>query len=134
MISPVLDCSVAMSFLFEDEANENNDRLIDYLIDNGVWVPSLWHLEVANVLLQAAKHGCIEFASVPKRQNLLTKLPIKTDHDTIINDVLNIAEETGFTAYDAAYLELALRRNLHLITNDKALKKAAQVFQVPIVE
>jgi predicted nucleic acid-binding protein len=38
------------------------------------------------------------------------------------------------TAYDAAYLELAIRHNLAIASSDKALVKAAQAAGVGLVE
>ena len=137
MTEIVLDCSVAVSWLFEDEANETMDKIMDMVSTQGAWVPSLWHLEVANVLIQASRRKRIEYASIPKRLDLLSKLPIKTDletHERVFTDTIYLAEEQDLTSYDAAYLELASRRNLFLATKDKALKRAAKGLQIPILQ
>ncbi len=137
MTDIVLDCSVAVSWLFEDEADETMDKILDMVSTQGAWVPSLWHLEVTNVLIQASKRERIEYASIPKRLDLLNKLPIKTDletHERAFTDTIYLAEEHKLTSYDAAYLELAFRRNLFLATKDKALQKAAQGLNIAILK
>jgi hypothetical protein len=47
----VLDCSVAISWIMPDEAY--NVELLNQVVDKGAIVPSLWTLEVGNVLLIA---------------------------------------------------------------------------------
>lgn len=136
MTDIVLDCSVAVSWLFEDEADETMDRILDMVSTQGAWVPNLWHLEVANVLIQASKRERIDYSSIPKRLDLLNKLPIKTDletHARAFTDTIYLAEEQKLTSYDAAYLELAFRRNLFLATKDKALQKAAKSLKISIL-
>ena len=133
----VLDCSIAVSWCFEDESSEKTDLLFGIVRDNGAWIPNLWHLEVVNVLIQAVKRNRIEYSDIPKRLKLLSKLPIKTDNETHLrafSDIVHLAEETGLTSYDAAYLELASRRGLFLATSDKSLHKAAKVLGIPIVD
>ena len=137
MTEIVLDCPVAVSWLFEDEANETMDKIMDMVSAHGAWVPNLWHLEVANVLIQASRRKRIAYTSIPKRLDLLSKLPIRTDletHERVFTDTIYLAEDQHLTSYDAAYLELASRRNLFLATKDKALKKAAMGLQIPILQ
>jgi predicted nucleic acid-binding protein len=74
----VLDCSITMSWCFEDEASPQSDRLLDRLRDHGALVPALWFWEVANVLNAALRHGRVSAADVSARLRLLTALPIST--------------------------------------------------------
>ena len=137
MSSIVLDCSIAVSWCFEDEASEKADLYLEMIRDKGAWVPNLWHLEITNVLLQAAKRGRIGYPSIQERLDLLAILPIKTDDQTssrAFSDIVLLAEETGLTSYDTSYLELAIRRKLFLATNDKALQKAAKEVGVAILK
>lgn len=136
MTDLVLDCSIAVSWLFEDEASETTDKILDMVKDRGAWVPNLWHLEVVNVLIQASKQNRISYASIPKRLEALSKLPVKTDletHSRAFTDTIYLAEEQKLTSYDAAYLELAFRRTLHLATRDKALLKAAKRLKISVL-
>lgn len=79
MSGVVLDCSVALSWCFEDEAAEETDALLERVRDEGAVVPALWHLELGNILLQAERRGRIHAADVTTRLALLGDLPILTD-------------------------------------------------------
>ena len=136
MTQIVLDCSIAVSWLFEDEASESTDQIMITVKDKGAYVPNLWHLEVVNVLIQASKQNRLDYTSIPARLDILSRLPIKTDlemHTRAFSDTLYLAEERRLTSYDAAYLELAFRRKLILATKDKALKKAAEHLEIPLL-
>jgi predicted nucleic acid-binding protein len=89
--------------------------------------PGLWHLEVANVLLQAEKRGTA--GDVGMRLELIAELPIATDTETTARawrEIRVLARAEGLTTYDATYLELAIRRGLPLQTKDEALIAAAE--------
>jgi predicted nucleic acid-binding protein len=91
-------------------------------------VPALWHLELANVLLQAERRGRIEPGETAARLALIGELPIETDHETVgraWREILSLARQEKLTTYDATYLELAVRRGLPLSTRDAALRGAA---------
>jgi len=130
----VLDCSVALSWCFEDEASPATDALLDRVRDEGAVVPSLWHLELGNVLLQAERRKRISPEDVATRLNLIAALPISTDQETMSrawHDILSIARVEGLTTYDAAYLELASRLGTQLLTKDRDLVAAAARRGVP---
>ena len=128
MSALVIDSSVALSWCFEDEASPRSDALFEEVRDHGAVVPGLWHLEVANVLLQAERRGRIATADVMVRLDLIAELPITTDDETTARawrEILALARSEGLTTYDATYLELAIRRGLPLLTKDEALIAAA---------
>jgi len=125
----VIDASIALSWCFEDEATPETDRLFELVRDEGAVVPSLWHLELANVLLQAERRKRISAEDVATRLRLISVLPITTDRETSAKawqDTLSIARVEGLTIYDAAYLELAIRLGVSLMTKDDQLAKAAK--------
>jgi predicted nucleic acid-binding protein len=125
----VIDSSAALSWCFEDEATPESDTLFERVRDQGALVPGLWHLEVANVLLQAEKRGRIATSDVATRLELIAELPIATDTETTARawrEILALARAEGLTTYDASYLELAVRRGLPLHTKDEALIAAAE--------
>ncbi|CAN5169121.1 type II toxin-antitoxin system VapC family toxin [soil metagenome] len=124
----VLDCSIAMSWCFEDEARAETDLLLDRLRDDGAMVPALWFWEVANVLNGAVRRGRLGVTDVAARLALLSALPIAADDEGAARawrETLTLAGTHGLTVYDAAYLELAARHGADLATNDKALREAA---------
>lgn len=132
----VLDASIALAWCFDDEASEETDRLAERLRDHGAFVPNLWHLELSNVLLQAERRGRITAADIAVRLRLLGQLPIETDTETHLRatrDTLALARPERLTAYDAAYLELAMRRGLPLASRDQDLRAAAKRLGVGVL-
>lgn len=128
MSDVVLDCSAALPWVFAGEAAAATEALLDDLVQGGhAWVPALWPLEIANVMLGAQRRGRIDKAGVEKYLATLKTLEIEVDDDTSSlawNKILGLGERYGLTAYDAAYLELALRKGLPLASLDKNLRKA----------
>ena len=125
----VLDCSVAMAWVFPDEASEATDRLRDSLLDGRAFVPSLWPVEVGSVLLAATRRGRLRAEEWPQVCASLEALPIEIDPvsaSRVWGPALALADEHGLSVYDAVYLELALRMRLPLATLDRALAAAAQ--------
>ncbi len=132
----VVDASLVLAWCFADEKSESADRLMDRIGDDGALVPSLWRLEVANVLLAAERRARIGRVDADDRLQRLADLPIEVDDETdrrAWNDVLALARAARLTVYDAAYLELALRRGLPLATLDGDLARAARKAGVPVL-
>ena len=128
-MSLVIDCSVAVAWCIDDEASPETDTLLERVRDEGGLVPGLWHLELGNVLLQAERRGRLSTRDVAARLELLRTLPIATDDETSARawrEVLALARAERLTTYDAAYLELALRKGAALATKDSALGDAAR--------
>ena len=129
MTTLVVDASIALTWCFEDEASPKTDLLFERVRDEGAVVPALWHLELGNVLLQAEKRGRITASDVTVRLELIAALPITTDHEAANSawrEILTLARAEGLTTYDAAYLELAIRRGALLLTQDDLLANAAR--------
>ena len=129
----VLDCSITVAWLFEDESTPQTDELLDRLKDSGALVPALWRLELGNVLARAERIKRITAAQIADYLDLLDRSPIVTDTETesrAFREILTLARSEGLTTYDAAYLELAVRRRLSLATLDKELIRAAHRVQV----
>lgn len=125
----VLDCSIAMTWCFEDEVTEFTDSLLELLVEGSAKVPSIWPLEVANVLAISERKGRTNQAKITQFLQLLGDLPIKVDAKTgekAFTDVLTLSRTNRLTAYDAAYLELALREGLPVATLDEELKRVAR--------
>ncbi len=125
----VLDCSVTMAWVFPDEATEETARLRDALREGRAFVPSLWPVEVANVLLVATRRGRIAETDWPRIWRNLEALPLTIDPvstSRIRGPVLEVAHAHGLSVYDATYLELAIRMRLPLATLDRALGDAAR--------
>jgi predicted nucleic acid-binding protein len=132
----VIDASVAIAWSLEDEGGEHADRVAALVEESGAVVPQLWGLEVANVLLMAERRNRITKAFVQAVLADLRDLPIDVDPETFGragSEILELARVHSLSVYDAAYLELALRRGLPLATQDKSLLMAAAAAGVAVV-
>lgn len=124
----VLDNSVTMSWCFPDENDSYAQEVLKALPGTAAAVPSLWPLEVANILLVGERRGRISQADTATFVGLLEGLPIRIDDETsehAMKASLNLARAQNLSVYDASYLELALRRGLPIATLDAKLKAAA---------
>lgn len=125
----VVDASATLSWCFKDESVDWIDALFRGLSSGDeVLVPRHWALEVANSLLMAMRRGRMKREELDRALRILLSLPIQTDliADAVLFDrVPALAERYALTAYDAAYLELALRERLPLATLDAQLGAAA---------
>ena len=133
MTSFVLDASVALAWCFDDESTPAAWALLDRLHATPAHVPSLWALEIGNILLGAEKRRRITQARTVAFLGILGDLDIRVDPDLpgrAFRDVLPLARERRLTTYDATYLELAMRLGLPLATKDKALARAAAALHV----
>lgn len=125
----VLDCSVTMTWILPGENTEKTDAILASLKDKQVKVPTIWPLEVANVLCFAEQQKKLSALDVSEFKEFLSALPINIDNHTSLRamgSIYILAKTEQLTIYDAAYLEIAIRESLPLATLDKALKKAAQ--------
>lgn len=133
----VLDNSIVMAWSFEDEVDEYADAVLERLAETKALVPVLWPLEVANALLMGERRKHSTEADTIKWTGILASLPIAIDSETnsrAWSDTLSLARGHNLTAYDAAYLELAIRRGLPLATIDGKLRTAAQAVGVALLE
>ena len=125
-MSLVLDSSITLAWLYREEATESADQIFENLIEASAWVPALWHLEVANVLQVGIRRGRHAADFRDRVLADLSEFPIHVDSETARQAwgaTARLAEHHRLTVYDAAYLELALRRRLPLATLDDQLPR-----------
>lgn len=125
----MVDCSVVMAWCFEDESDEYADSVLDRLTVSEAVVPSIFALEVANVLLVGERKNRLTEADSSRFIEMLRELPIIVDQETsdrAMTEILAVGREQSLSSYDAAYLELAMREGVALATQDKILRKAAR--------
>ena len=128
-MSIVLDASITLAWLFEDEHTDQVLATISHVYLGGASVPPLWRYEVANGLQMATRRQRITPDYRTRCFDKIDELPIKIDQDgldEIWSVTVKLADLYRLTVYDAAYLELAQRRRLPLVTLDAALSKAAR--------
>jgi predicted nucleic acid-binding protein len=125
----VIDASSVLTWCFEDEGGAEADALIERVAAQGAAVPGLWPLEIANGLMMAERRGRIKPAESASFVAMIEELPIVADEAMgvrALHETMSIAREHGLTAYNAAYLELAMRLGLRLATSDRSLGAAAE--------
>ena len=134
----VLDCSLALAWGLPDETSKEADRFLGQFSQNGVlWVPALWWYEVSNALMVAQRRQRLSEADRIRLIELYGMLPIQIDADLSLDIVWRfhtLAQQYTLSVYDAAYLELALRKGVGLATLDRHLIKAARKASVKVIE
>jgi len=126
----VADASVTLAWCFEDEASTFADGILERLRQGDrIVVPAHWPTEISNGLLVASRRKRIKADQPALFWDELARLPIDVEAALSAAQakvVLTLSAKHGLTVYDAAYLELAYRRQLPLGTLDTDLRKAAQ--------
>ena len=133
----VLDASITLAWCFTDEATPGTTALLEKLISGTACVPTIWPLEIGNILLSAQRRKRISYADVSQFLELLGNLNIKVDGETTdrsFHEILSLAHSEELTTYDAAYLELAMRSGSPLATKDQPLRKACSRLGVKLLE
>jgi predicted nucleic acid-binding protein len=139
-MSFVLDNSVAMLWLLPQSnpaGLELAEQVLALLQNSSARVPSLWPLEAANVITKSQRLGKITQAQASAFVALLDALGISIDTSTAqraLYTTLDLAKQFRLSAYDAAYLELALRENLPLATLDTQIQTAAREAGVILIQ
>lgn len=137
----VLDNSVAMRWLLQDGSDERlayAQKVLGLLAqeDGAAFVPGIWSLEAANVMVKAQAKLLVTEARCAAFAALLQDMAITTDPLTAthaLGDTLQLARRFKLSSYDASYLELAMREGLPLATLDGDLRSAMQQTGVHLV-
>lgn len=135
-MSLVLDSSATLAWVYQDETTPAIDSVFDTVAQQGAFVPTLWRLEVANILEMGVRRNRNDANFRDATLSDLDLLPIIADVETDAQawrTTLQLAIRHRLTLYDAAYLELAKRRGLPLATLDYELRSAAQAESVPLL-
>ena len=131
-MSFVLDNSVTMRWFFGDGKPQElayARKVLDAMKHTNALVPVTWGLEVANVIAKAEAKVLVTEARSGAFLEMLEGVDIEVDSATFahaLSDTLQLARRYTLSAYDASYLELALRRGIALATLDEDLQKAAK--------
>jgi len=132
----IVDCSIAMAWLFNDEATPKTAALLNRLTTETALVPDLWFIEIANVLAMAERKGRITPTQSDAFIADLGELGIERDDEApnrAFTFLLALCRRHRLTSYDAIYLDLAVRRNLPLATLDENLRKSAKTLGVRLL-
>jgi predicted nucleic acid-binding protein len=135
-VSFVLDSSVTLAWIYSDETTPAITRAFELLSEGGAWVPGLWRLEVADILEMGVRRGRHDTEFRDSTLADLALLPIQLDPETdrqAWGATARLAHRHKLTLYDAAYLEVALRRSLPLASLDQDLRAAASAEKIQLL-
>jgi predicted nucleic acid-binding protein len=124
----VIDASVALAWCFPDEASDYADSVLLALENQTVIVPAIWAVEITNALLVGERRKRIRQPEVRRFVELLKGLNVAEDAQPVadtVSSIFPLAQAYRLSAYDAAYLDVAVRREIPLVTLDGDLQKAA---------
>jgi predicted nucleic acid-binding protein len=134
----VLDASMTLAWQFKrvDPAEiQLAEVALAELASVQAFVPAIWYSEVANGLLRGERQGAIPPSQTASFLNDLSQADIEADTESPRlrqARVLALARTYRLTAYDATYLELAMRRAATLATFDRQLASAARTAGVRV--
>ena len=122
----VLDNSVLCSWFLANQATPYSESVARQLSERDAHAPWLLQLEFTNVLRTACRRGSLTVVAAREIVDQMALLPIRIDPTPPPPaTLLSLALRFQLTSYDAAYLELALRRQLPIATRDDELAEAA---------
>lgn len=123
-----------MSWCLNEETVKTSSNILKSIIKNEIIVPGLWAYEVANTLTISVRRNKLTVAETHSLINDIQLLPIEYDKPTTenISNIFNVASEHKLSAYDAAYIELALRTNLQIASFDKEVIKVSKKLGIKI--
>lgn len=137
MTAFVLDNSVTMRWCFEETSTPYSEAVLDQmLVGHQAHVPVLWLYEVISVLARSERTGSITPEKAHGFLEDMRSLDIVIDEDStsyVFGDVHRLAVDCRLSGYDAAYLELAIRKGAPLATLDEDLIKAARAAGVGLL-
>ena len=134
-MSLVIDSSITLAWLFEDERTDGADAVMRQVVKAGAVVPSLWRLEIANALQSAIRRKRTNAAFHDASIADLRSFPIVVDSETdrqAWGTTLALADRCQLTLYDAAYLELAQRLRLPLASLGQELRAACRAVRIAL--
>ena len=131
----VLDNSVVTGWYLPEQATAYGQSVATRLESDKALVPTLWQLELANVLKTACTCGKLDLDTARQILDALGRLPIEIDTSPAPGQrqLFELAMRYQLSSYDAAYLELAMRHGLPIATQDLHLKEAAMAAGVDVL-
>jgi len=128
----VIDNSIVVCWCLADESDPIADRAMRRIMDDGAVVPGIWWYELRNALIVNERRGRLDAADTVAILTDLGEMSIEVDreHDDVL--ILSLARQHALSVYDAAYLEVALRRGLPMASLDRRLGQAAAARHIPL--
>ena len=132
----VIDASFAATLFLPDEGSARAAEQFAVAAQSAVIAPVLWQIEITNILIMAQRRKRITTAVLGQLAAIIDRLPVELELALTPGQrgaVINLALSHGLTAYDAVYLELAIRRGFVLLSLDSSLLKAARALGVGLM-
>jgi predicted nucleic acid-binding protein len=129
----VVDPSVALCWLMPDERHTVAELAYRRIAHDPALAPGLWWYELRNIMIVNERRGRLDGATTARALQLIRAVPVTMDSSADEDVLLHLARQHRLSVYDAAYLELALRRGALLATLDRALTIAARAEAVPLI-
>ncbi len=126
MVAFVVDNSVAMAWTYPKQANEYTEKLLDVGSHGLLHTAFIWPAEFANATVTLVNRGLLIEGDASEVLAMANDFGFIVDKPQSPESLYTVSREFGLSAYDAAYLELAIRLNLPLATRDKGLRQAAE--------
>jgi len=132
----VADASFCGAWILEDESSSEAEALLEQVESGEVslLMPALWKYEMLNLLRSACRRGRMDAASASAAQKVLSRVPLEqvdVPDARAESEIHRLAQMHNLSAYDASYLELAMRFKVPLYTADRSLRKSAGDCGVP---
>jgi predicted nucleic acid-binding protein len=128
----MLDASTALAAVLPDEQSAFARAAVSDALEDGLVVPTLWMYEVQNGLALALRRHRIDAASATEALDALRGLRAEFAAPQGLGQEFRLAQIHAVTAYDAAYLAVALSTGATLATNDERLRRAAETLGVAL--
>lgn len=132
-MSLVIDASVALSWCLADEDDPLAESAMRVTLEHFAVVPRIWWYEILNGLAVNRRRGRLNDDHVSATLADLKGMRILVDDDHSDGVILDLVRKHALSAYDAAYLETALRRSLPLASLDRRLLRAGEMAGVRIL-
>lgn len=136
MSAYVIDASAMLAWCFVEEQPTDAEALLQRLVASGLMAPPHWPFEVANILWVAERKKRISASDATAFVDLIDQLDIEIDAASgarAWHETRSLALRHALTVYDAAYLELAMRRGSGLVSKDRSLLAAAAAVGVSTI-
>jgi predicted nucleic acid-binding protein len=130
----ILDASTALAAVLPDEDSTFARAAVGAAVNDGVVVPTLWLYEIQNGLATAVRRQRIDHTLAYEALEALQGLAPELQSPQGLGRELRLAQTHALTAYDAAYLAVALNTGAILASNDKQLRSAAESVGIPLFE
>jgi predicted nucleic acid-binding protein len=128
LFDAVVDASVGIKLFLDEPLSEEAHRLFAGLVADPpqrLYVPDLFYIECANILWKHVERAGLSAGAATAFMADLGSLALQgTPTAALAEDALEIALAHHITAYDAAYVALAARLDLPLVTADARLAAA----------